>query len=577
MINSNRSDWGKNLRAMRETKAISTLLLILLLLCSAIIGGLISYLWVLASFYNVPENSTMLVIEHADFSVADFSYFNLTILNPSYSASDVNITAFRLTVLETNETSDVNTTEIPGSLPYLLQKGVRQTFKCIDNWSNITGKTVRIDALPANVLTLSNTYTLPTVDMTLTPIFDASQTVNYFNLTAENAADSVNLTISDVMIFDESLKSSITPSLPYHLQNNQNVTFTCYRNWEDLKKLAQNVTIIVDTAEGYELSYTTNRLPEADLQISDVEFDYADPTYFNLTITSLESSTTSPTLSMINVTQGNVSSSLYTFPPLNITGGLPIAENQSMSLKCFWDWSLIRDQDITISAYTKQGFTIPTKTVRTPSPNVWNVTDVKFDLDDLAQFWVNVTNMPCSLNSITVAKIQLNNTETTLDSSSTVLTNGTQVMFDCKLNWANYIGQTTNVTVFTADGENISEVVTIPYVQVKILGDDLVYGHLNDATFNVATPYINVTISNSANSILNVTISKIALGAGNITQDLVPDILYPNVASRIYVVDAGQTVTFVCYSDYTQYLLSPTITVTVYISTGLQVTKTWHR
>jgi hypothetical protein len=232
-----------------------------------------------------------------------------------------------------------------------------------------------------------------------------------------------------------------------------------------------------------------------------------------------------------------------------------------------------------INVYTKQNFTVPTQLVITPPQTVWNVTDVKFDLDDLNRFIVNVTNTPCSLSSITIAKIQLNGTDTTLDRPSAVLTNGTQIMLNCTINWANFTGQNANVTVFTADGANISTILVVPSTQLKILGDAPTYGDFYDSTLNITAPYLNVTISNSANSNFPVTISKIVLEAGNITQDLAPDILYPRATSKIYTVNTNQTVTFVCYSDYTKYI-APTITtiiLTVYTAENIQASITWHR
>jgi len=562
------------LHIMRETRAVSTILFILLLLCAAIIGALISYVWVIANYYNVPEGSTTLFTENAVFPVSNFSYFNLTILNPSYSASDVNITAFRVTVLDTNTTFDVNTTEYPSSLPYPLQKGVRQTFKCIDNWSNITGENIRIDSLPTNISTTSNIFAVPSVKLNLTPVFDSSQTVGNFSLTVQNPPESANLSISEIDVFSEMILN-VTPSLPQPLQNNGSITFICNRNWEDLRY--QNATITVRTTEGYVASYTTYTLQGATLQISDVKFDYTDPSYFNLTVSSSPSSTANPILSSVNLTRANQTFSLLTIPPLNLAT-IYVLPNQT--LKCLWNWNAIRSENVTINVYTKQNFTVPTETVQTPPPTVWNITEVKFDFDDPTQFSVNVTNMPCSVNGINITKIQLNGTDTTLNPKSAVLTNGNQTTFGCATNWTGFIGQSTTVTVFTADGASNSTVVTIPLAQLKILGSAPIYGNLNDTTLNITSPYLNVTISNSENSLLNVTISKIVLEAGNITQDLVPTILYPKATSGIYKINTNQTVTFVCYSDYTQYIVQPTITaitITIYTAQAIQASTTWHR
>jgi len=558
----------------RKTRAVSTILFILLLLCAAIIGALVSYVWVIASYYNVP-NSTTISIESAVFPVTNFSYFNLTILNPSYSLSDVNITGFRVTVIDTNTTFDVNVTEYPGRLPYVLQKGVLQTFKCINNWSKITGENVTIRSLPTDILTAGNLFTVPPIKLNLAPVFDASQTVGYFNLTVQNPQESANLTISEIDAAGEQLLS-VTPSLPYVLQNNGSITFICNQNWEDLRY--QNATLTVQTAEGYVTSYTTNALLGAFLQISDVKFDYSDTSYFNLTISSTASSTAYPILSSVNLTWANQTSSLFTIPQLNFTVPIYVSPNQSLTLRCLWNWNGIRNENITINVYTKQNFSVSAKTLTTPPPTVWNITDVKFDLDDLTRFSVNVTNLPCSVNNVTITKIQLNSNDTTLSPASAVLTNGTQATFGCAINWTSFIGQSQKVTVFTADGTNVSTVVAIPSTQLKILGIVPVYGDLNDSTLNITSPYLNVTISNSVNSVQNVTINKLVLQAGNITQDLVPDIVYPKVTSRIYEINTNQTITFVCFSDYTQYIQPSitTITITVYTSQGVFST-TWHR
>lgn len=560
---------------MKETNAISALLLILLLLFFAILGGLASYLWVMSSYYNMPENTATLIVENAQFSVANFSYFNLTVLNPSNSASDLNISAFRLSVDATNSTYDVNSVEYPQSLPFLLAKGSRQTFKCIFDWSSIAGETVRVESLPSNVSTISSVFTLPFAKLELTPIFDATQSVNYFSLRVDNPAESTSFNISRISMFGVSI--DVNSTLPYVLQNDQSVTFTCYRNWQNL--WSQNVTITVNTAEGYLTSYTTNTLPGTALQLSDLEFDYSDTTYFNVVIHSSEDSTADAVVTGLNLTLNNESFSLFTFPPLNITGGLPIARNQSLALRCFWNWNLVRNENITIDAYTSQNFTVPALTATTPPSVVWNVTNVKFDLDDLTRFWVNVTNTPSSTDNITVTAIRLNDQNTTLDHLPSVITSGNQTMLTCMMqgNWTNLIGQAANVTVFTAEGLNISTVVMIPSVQLKISGDIPAYGDLQGTTINATIPYFNVTVSNSINSVLNVTISHIVLEAGNTTQDLSESVLYPKVTLRIYRVDAGSTITFVCYSDYTQYFTSNTIKITVYTTEGIQATKTWQR
>jgi hypothetical protein len=49
-----------------------------------------------------------------------------------------------------------------------------------------------------------------------------------------------------------------------------------------------------------------------------------------------------------------------------------------------------------------------------------------------------------------------------LDHPFAVLASGTLAVFTCMMNWTNFRGQTAIITVFTADGANISSVVMVP-------------------------------------------------------------------------------------------------------------------
>ena len=554
-------------------KAMSTLILIILLLCSMIFGALISYLWVMGNYYNMPENTTMLIVTDAAFPVNNATYFNVTILNPSNSISDVNITAIRLSVEEKNETYKIITTEPSGQIPFLIRRGTRQSFKCITNWSNVAGETVKIEPVAANVSTKSYSYTTPNVKLKLTPNFDVTKSVEYFNLTIENSAElDMNLTISQVTIFDSAINT--TPTLPFVLSPNQTETFRCGRNWEDL--MGVNATIKVRTEEGYESVYTTKELLGAVLYVSEIKFDYEDTSYFNLTISNSEQSTANATLDKVNLTLAdNTTITLNTSPPLDL-----IPMNQSLTIQCYWDWSQRRNETITVSVHTKEGFTVPTKTESTPAAVVWNITDVKFDLYYTDYFLVNVTNMPCSLNEINVTGILLDGNATVMDPSYAVLTNGTHpVSFNCSLPWGSLIGKNANITVLIEDGSNISRVVAISSVGLKLQGDDkLIYGDLIDQNTTISIPYVNITISNSINSLQNVNITKIVFEALNKTYEIDGSLTHPELIPSGYNLAIGENLTIVC--PWNRFLYAPEplteIIVTVYTAEGFQVSKIYY-
>jgi hypothetical protein len=566
---------------LTEKKAVSTLVLIILLLCAVVFGAIISYLLVMTDYYNMPENTTLLIVENVvfpDSPILDVSYFNVTILNPSNSVLDVNITGIQLTIEGKVDTYNVTETE-PGPLPFLMKRGTRQTFKCLENWSEFAGENIRIEPIAANVSTKSFLCHTPNVKLSLKPKFDETVSVEYFNLTVENLG-TLNLTISDITVQGESVSNNVTPPItpPIVLISGQSETFKCDWSWDWRKVGIQNITITVKTLEGYQVTYATGNLPGAILSIEDIKFDYsADTAYFNLTVRNSQDSNVTAALDKVNLTlTDGTTITLDTEPPLNFPVSVKVPPNESLTIKCIWNWTEHRNETVTINLYTRQGFMVPSLTVDVPPTVVWNITDLKFDLDYTHYFLVNVTNMPCSLQSITVTKILLDGTETTIETQSATLASGEQKVFNCSISWKNFIGGTVNVTVLTADRLSISRTLAIPAVKLELLGETPLLGDFQDPNINIAIPYINITISNSVNSLQRVTINKIVI-EGNGVCEVDGSLSHPKLVPEGYILNVGETVTIICPWNYGMYL--PTqgkLTVTVYTVEGFQASKTWY-
>jgi hypothetical protein len=567
---------GNNMKLLTNKKAVSTLILIILILCSAIFGALVSYLWVMANYYNMPD-TTLLIVTNVVFPgppALNLTYFNVTILNPSNSISDVNITAVRLSVEGKNEVYDINETE-PEPLPFLLGRGTAHTFKCKKNWSNFAGETVRIEPVTVNASTKSYPYVTPRVKLDITPSFDVTRSVEYFTITMENSGSVANLTISEIMLFGVSIKENVTPTLPYALSSGQIRTFRCNWNWESLRNL--NATITVKSSEGYETVYTTNKLSGAIVYIQEVKFDYTDVTYFNLTITNSEDSTASATINKINVTLQDGTKVVIneTFPPITVPSIFnTISPNETKTFKCYWNWTQHRNETITVNAHAVEDFTIPNSTTRTPPAVVWNITEINFDFDDTEHFFVNITNTPCSLHEINVTKILLNNNQTSIQSPITIQP-GEQKTINCTLSWKNWINKTATINVFTESSLNISRTMKIPPVGLKLLGDNFVFGDLLDQYSNRTIPYANVTISNSINSIQDVTITKIIFETQNKTYEIDTTLTDPRPAPSGYILKIGKNITITCPWNWGLYLGANPIKVTVYTAEGFQVSRTW--
>jgi uncharacterized protein involved in tellurium resistance len=554
---------------LTDKRAISTLALIILLLCSAIFGAIVSYMWVMASYYNMPEDTTLLIVTDVSFNATDATHFNVTILNPSNSALDVNISAIRLNIENENETYDV--TDAEPALPFLLRRGTKQTFKCLKNWGKFAGENITVEPIASEgATTKSCSYQTPNVKLRVTPNFNVSESVNYFNITVENRESSVlDVTISDILLFGISVKENVTPPLDSVniLPKNSSLTYTCNYNWENFRNI--NVTVTVKTYEGYEATCNTNKLLGAILSIQDVWFDYSDVEHFYVNVNSSEDSTALASIRNINITlkDGREITINQTFPPVGESSVFnTIYPNSSLKFQCSWNWNAYRDETITVKVYTNEGFTIPTKNVTTPSQIVWNITDVKFDLDQPDYFLVDVKNMFCSLSEINVTRIMLNGNVTDMTPPFAVLYNDTQITFNCTIDWKTFIGKNVTITVIREDGMNISRTVEIPPVQLKMQ---------EPAISELLGPYVNITISNSINSIQNVTITAIVFETENRTDTVDGTLTIPELVPDGYVLKVGENVTIVCRWNWGLYL-QYSLKVIVYTAEGFQISEVWH-
>jgi hypothetical protein len=344
----------------------------------------------------------------------------------------------------------------------------------------------------------------------------------------------------------------------------------------------QNVTLTVETSEGYEAVYTTSKLPGVVLSIEDVKFDYTNTTYFDMQIERSGTFEGSITLDRINV---SLSTGLITSSDISI----PIAVNQTIPYRYRWDWNTYRNKTLIVGVHTVQGFTAvkTDKTTITPPEVVWNITDIIFDLDDVERFLLNVTNAQVSLQNLTLTSVRIVNGTKTITVNQTapslphILEIGTSETLNCTLNWKNLglRGRNVTIIVLTQVGLNLSRTFTIPSVKMQILEDNFVYGDLRDqypnVTIPLAIPYFNITVSNSDNSLANVTITRITIAIGNVTYEIDYNLTNPILGSRGYVLRTGETVTIMCSWDWTRYSGSNSLEVVVYTKEGFQTSKTW--
>jgi hypothetical protein len=488
---------------MKERKAISTLIMILLILCSTAIGALMSYLWVMGSFYFEPEDTTALIITGVDFPTAHADYFNFTVMNPSHSVSSTNITKIYYTVEGNTSIYDVKTT-YPDSLPIVLNKASSKTIKCMRHWDAFAGEniTVHVEALKASGATITKKTAY--VAMTMDLHFNPAASSKHFNVTVRNSQSSaINLTLTKVIVDGTTLQQqniSISPNYP--LTVGSATTFKCNYNWEN-----RNPVVRVETAEGYNLTRAANATASVLLTINEVKFSDTDTSTISVTVENAQLSKTPVDINniaftCINGTKFHINGTL-TNPPLNPS--FTLATNRTQTFNCTWDWRNYRDQNLTVSVYTRQNYTAVSWTKKTPRPIIFTIAS-EFNLTDTGRFLVDVTNTPISVKDINVTHVKFNTTEANFGPSQQVSINQTKQL-SCTFNWTSYRGKTITIHV-NASNIIVSQMIQLPSVQ-----------------WNVTSPaffaqdgknMFNITIQSTGNS-LNANLSKIVITFQNRT------------------------------------------------------------
>ena len=336
-------------------KGMSKLFLILLLLLSAIIGGLLAYTWTIGYYvvlYSAPPKGTMMEIlpEETKFPVENSTYFEVTFFNPSTSKENATITRIAITTKDSSVLEEVYSTN--PKLPYVLPIGEKKTFTCIKYWGDFAGKEI-------GIITFIREGTGPTlykstdyVKLEANTTFDSTRTIEWFTATVSNNVESkiaLNLTRIYIDII-EIPAANITPSIGTlgAMQPGDTITFNCTYNWEGL--MGFNHTLKVGTAQGYKTEFSTGKLPNhVDLTISGVSSNETIPYHFNVTIRNGPDSPHYVNITRIEVFYENVTI-LKSFQVQQA-----INANSTVTITILEYWTLLPTK-IKIVAYTLQGF-----------------------------------------------------------------------------------------------------------------------------------------------------------------------------------------------------------------------------
>jgi len=542
-------------------KAVSTIILIILILCSVVFGALISYMWVMANFYLEPENTAGLVITQVDFPVDHADYFYITVMNPSHSPSGTNITEIYFTVEGDNKLYTVTKTSLD-ELPILLEKGTSKTIRCDENWGEFAGKTIMVHVSVTDASGAVASIKTKFVKLEVATRFNAAVSCKQFNVTIRNDPQSaINLTLTNIKVDLAPIENaSLLPddqnvTFPINLFNGTSVSLRCLFNWEKFK----NPTVRVETSEKYYAEASINATANVPLSITDVVFNETNSNEVSMTVLNSEVSSTPVDIIDIALTYSNGTkyyiNGSYTDPPFAPYYRLNVSKTVTFN-HCIWNWRNYRDQNITITVNVKQGFTPASKTVKTPQPIVLRITELDFNLTNTECFLLTVRNMPCSLQNATITNativyinpIKINQTTPGIPYNLTTIEE--PQTFNCTFDWSGYKGRNVTVNIY-ASQYNANYTITLPTVILNVTFNS-----------NVSMQYFSINIQNNAFSTINITGINVNGTWINTT------LTYPSLP---ITVQNAKTLLILCPLNW-QLLSGDDITIVVTTSNGFEVT-----
>ncbi len=527
-------------------RGLGSLSLLILLVASAIFGGLLSYLWVTGyyEFLNI-QVGPALSITDAHFSDQNTRSFNVTVLHPTHSNITGDAHIRQITVSTVSDGIVHNVTTVVPSLATPLPKGESQNFRCSWNWANYTGVTVRIDVSVTEESGGSREFQTPLVDLRVVAVdFNATVSVTQFNVTVESGtASETYVNVTKVAVVANGIEQNVTiiTPTPWTIESGETQVFTCDWNW--LGYPNTDATIVVHTLQGYRVDSVQATPFPPTLDATDIIFDVADTSQFQVNITCTSASPIHVTIGGITVAIGNVTLQQWTVENgTQLEPALPymLNSNTSVTLMCPWDWTNYRDQSVTVIIDTLQGLPAE-RTEDTPPLTTLEFIQVSFDPMDVLHFDITVKNSEYSpeASSITITGINVmiagqvvaDLTGDVTPSLPLTLTWNESSMLDCTWSWSMYAGEKATVMVWTTGGYSFhSDQVTLVALEIT----EVVFNTVDMGNFLLTVKNPESLLSSVDITIVTVTID----GQSQSVTSVVP--LLP------FTLPSNDEVTFMC-------------------------------
>ncbi len=557
-------------------KGVSTLILILLLLISAVVGGIITYIFTIAPFIEVPER-TAVNITNVYIDKENATSFKISVLNPSYSTTNATITRIAINLKGQSQLYDITETDPQIGNGITLQRSEILNITCSKvgkdganvTWGEVAGefagKTITINVFSPDALAANIEATLPNTKLDLLKMdFDPKVSFRNFNVTVMNPNSEINLTISKIIVSEIELKENETsPQLPKTIAINETVEFMCNANWHDLG----NTTLKIYTQEAYIFSEDLT-LQTVHAEIQKLNFNEDSTDHFNVTIFNFPESSNYVNVTRIVTILENETTIQNDYPSVSM---MP---NSTFTFMFNWSWKEYRGKNINVTAYFLQDFETEMYTTKTPAPVIVKVLNEKeiFDLRDTEYFNITLQNHPSSLEAINITQIVattpsgameiINGTDSEPQLPYGPIEPGREMSFHCTIaKWTVNAGRNLTLTVYAVANQTLDEytfdfMFTLPAAELNI--SSIIHTAIDD------TKYLNVTVENAGYSVWSVTLSKVTIAFGNDSEPL--EQIFPK---NQIIIKPGEGVVLLCAFNWEGHL-GENITVTVITVEGVE-------
>jgi len=557
-------------------KGVSTLILILLLLISAVVGGIITYMFAIAPFIEVPERTTV-NITNVYIDKENATSFKIGVLNPSYSSTNATITRIAINLKGESQLYDITETNPQIGNGITLQRSETLNITCSKvgkdganvTWGEVAGefagKTIAINVFSPDALAANIEKTLPNVKLDVLKMdFDSEVSFRSFNVTVTNPNSEINLTISKIRVSEIELKENETsPQLPKTVAINETVEFMCNAIWHDLG----NTTLKIYTQEGYIFSEDLT-LQTVHAEIQKLTFNEDSTDHFNVTIFNFPESANYVNVTKIVAALENETTVQNDYPSVGI---MP---NSTSTFIFDWSWKEYRGKNISVTVYFLQDFETETYMTKTPAPVIVKVLNEKevFDLRDPEHFNITLQNHPSSLKAINITQIIaekpngaieiINGTASEPQLPYGPIEPGQAMTFHCTIaKWTVNAGKNLTLTVYTLTNQTLDAyafdfMFTLPAAELNITS--MIHIAID------GTKYLNITVENAGYSVWDITLLKVTIAFGN-----GPEPLEQTFPKNQIIIKRGEGVVLICAFDW-EGRLGENIIVTVITVEGVE-------